>query len=440
MREHRSHLGEAEQHKADLCEGELYLAEYSPLEARPIFEYLTAVVTPNSEPDLAIRALRGLGECALNECTIDTASLSDTVAHWEKGIQLSKEFEQEIGGKLAGSLLENLGLTYQLLGMHEFAREYYMQALEIYRSNNLGGECAEVLDKIGTLYREQNKCKEALDCLEQSLQIKESVGDRRGVGLTYSLMALANGDLWKIEEAERYSHKALALLEEVNDPWAVSLIYGRMAWLKFITRNLAPENLGEAERYARKAVAIQEERGFGRGLSKEYHTLFHVVELKEGLEAAEPYIRKACDCARRSSDIFFLFDALTHIARIEYGRGDYCKLPQYLAEMESYERRGARISVFKGRLMTLLGHVALRNGDLENALRYYDQGWHIIVRKRTASTVPPLEQEHEDFKKQLLQIPCPQANMALVAEKVDRIVQEWVDEERKRRENRVESM
>jgi len=109
--------------------------------------------------------------------------------------------------------------------------------------------------------------------------------------------------------------------------------------------------------------------------------------------------------------------------------GDYTKIPEYLSEIEDYERRGARSSVFKGRILVVLGHVALRNGNLNDAVRYYDQGWRIVIERRTASTVPPLEKELKTFGNELLQIPCPREDKALVCEKLIDLWQSEVDEQ-----------
>jgi tetratricopeptide (TPR) repeat protein len=424
--EHRPKLGELDQHEADLLEGEFYLAEYHPLDALPKFLYLTQIANPDVEPEAVIRAFRGLGECALNECTFDAKALEGALEHCRRAMQLSEGHAGRVSADLRGSLHENIGFAYQLLGMHDLALESYSQALDIFRANKQDSSYADVLDRIGLLYREQYKPREGTKYFEGSLKIRQELSDKRGVGRSYGLLALVTGDQWEIEESERYSAKALEILEEANDPAALATAYGRLAWFKFITRNKAPGNLDDAEKYARKGIAIVEAHGFGRGQSKDYHTLFHVIEIKEGTAAAEPYIRKAYEYARRFSDIFFLFDSLVHIARIDYDKEEFDKLPLHLSEIENYERRGTRISVFKGRILNLLGHVSVGNGELEKAVAYYDQGLRNIVERRTASTVPPLKQEIEDFRSLVLRI--PQTNDAL-ATVFERLIGLWKESE-----------
>jgi len=402
VKTHSQKLNQANKYEIELLEGELNLAEYDPLSARSKFEFLVTQLDMAQYPTIIARALKGLGECATNNCTFDSSSLSLNLQRWENGIQLSPSLDKN--QELTGSLLENLGQTCELLGMHSKAEEYYNQAKILYEKNDLRSKLADLLEKIGMLYREQYRSNEALATFKEGLAIREKLQDLWGIGRIYNKMALVYGDLRKAGEAENLYLKSMGYLEKINDPASLASVYGGFAWFKFITRDLSPNNLQIAEEYVNKAIEISEDKGFGRGLSKDYHTLFHITDLRKGAKEAEPFIRKSCDYARRYADPFMFFDTLVHVAKFDYERGEYSKLYGYLNEIEDYERRGAKFSVFKGRLLVLLGHVALRESRLSDAIEYYQSGWSIIVQNRNASTVPPLPKEFSDFVDQIQSI------------------------------------
>jgi tetratricopeptide (TPR) repeat protein len=395
IKRHSSRLGERQKYEIELLEGELNLVEYDPLKARSRFEYLISVLDVAQYPQIVARALRGLIECATNNCTIDSSYLSGNLQNWEHEIQTSSILEQD--KELLGSLMENIGQACQLLGMHIKAEEYYLQAKHIYEENLSDRKLADILEKIGVLYREQYRPNEALTIFRESLQIRENEKDTWGIGRLYNKMALVYGDIKEAKKAEDLYLKSIGYLEQINDPAALTAAYGGFAWFKFITRDMSDDNLNRAEEYAQKAIAIEEDKGFGRGLSRDYHTLFHVIELQKGIKEAEPYIRKACDYARSFADPFMFFDTLVHVAKIDYERGDYSNLQKYLNEIEDFEKRGTKFSVFKGRLLVLLGHVAIRESNIPEAIVFYQSGWPILVHNRTASTVPPLPREFQDF-------------------------------------------
>jgi len=407
----RHNFTKIQQYKSYLLEGELLLARYNPLAAFPKFQYLASSFTDAIKyPEITIGALSGLGQCITNNCTIvDKDKLTDALQHLENALALADSNDIKIDSKLLGSLLENLGLVYQLLGDHSAAEKYYLQSLDFFKSNNNYKKQGELLDKLGSLYREQYKTDKALESLEQSIELKSKAIDKRGIAITYSRMALACVDNNDFEKSENLYIKARDILIDVNDEAELATVYGGLAWLKYIASRIqGPEKqkyLDKAEEFARQAIKISEEKGFGRSLSRDYHTLFHILDAKNNIREAEIYIRKSCDFARRYSDLFMLFDDLSHVSKIEYERGEYSNLRNYLQEIENFERRGAKFSVFKGRIFVILGHVELRNGNIHDAIELYDQGWEILVQRRTSSTVPKLSIEISDFTNTLSKLP-----------------------------------
>ena len=88
---------------------------------------------------------------------------------------------------------------------------YYMQALALYPKSAVN-DLGPIYNQIGMLYAENDQWGDARRCFEQSIQYKETCGDRHGAGKVRHNLAImhvrALNDLWLASGKREYLVRA----------------------------------------------------------------------------------------------------------------------------------------------------------------------------------------------------------------------------------------
>jgi CHAT domain-containing protein/Leucine-rich repeat (LRR) protein len=113
--------------------------------------------------------------------------------------------------------LNNIGLAYNDLGEQEKAREYFNQALTLFRAIGDRTREATTLTNIGLIYNNLGNQQQALDYYNQALNLRRKVGDRRGEALTLNNIGVSYSELGEKQKALEYFNQSLPMFRAVGD-------------------------------------------------------------------------------------------------------------------------------------------------------------------------------------------------------------------------------
>ncbi|MEG4806085.1 CHAT domain-containing protein [Microcoleus sp. F8-D3] len=137
--------------------------------------------------------------------------------------------DTSLGDRTAeATTLNNIGLAYKDLGEKQKAKEYFNQALPLFRAVGDRAKEATTLTNIGLVYSDLGEKQTALDYYKQALDLRQKAGDRRGEALTLNNTGTTYSELGKQQKAEEYFNQALPLFRAVGDrPGEALTLYNR---------------------------------------------------------------------------------------------------------------------------------------------------------------------------------------------------------------------
>ncbi|MEG4440975.1 CHAT domain-containing protein [Microcoleus sp. AT9_B5] len=147
--------------------------------------------------------------------------------------------DTSLGDRTAeATTLNNIGLAYSDLGEKQKAKEYFNQALPLFRAMGDRAKEATTLTNIGLVYSDLGEKQTALDYYKQALDLRQKAGDRRGEALTLNNTGTTYSELGNQQKAEEYFNQALPLFRAVGDRPGQALTLYNMAKIKGDRGNL----------------------------------------------------------------------------------------------------------------------------------------------------------------------------------------------------------
>ncbi|MEG4196744.1 CHAT domain-containing protein [Microcoleus sp. Pol12A5] len=175
----------------------------------------------------ALSLIREMGDRP--EASINLSNISNIPAY----------SDTPLGDRTAeATTLNNIGLAYNDLGEKQKAKEYFNQALPLFRAMGDRAKEATTLTNIGLVYSDLGEKQTALDYYKQALDLRQKAGDRRGEALTLNNTGTTYSELGKQQKAEEYFNQALPLFRAVGDRPGEALTLYNMANIKGDRGNL----------------------------------------------------------------------------------------------------------------------------------------------------------------------------------------------------------
>ena len=113
--------------------------------------------------------------------------------------------------------LNNLGNAYESLGEYQQGIDYLQQSLEIKQTiGDRQGE-ANSLGNLGNAYESLGEYQQGIDYLQQSLEIKQTIGDRKGEASSLNNLGVAYNYIGEYQQAIDYLQQSLEIQQEIGD-------------------------------------------------------------------------------------------------------------------------------------------------------------------------------------------------------------------------------
>jgi len=204
------------------------------------------------------------------EVTEWICSQLDTWGAWRREEQLCREtlgWLPERSGK-AASFLHQLGIVAQKRGACDEALDWYQRSLRI--KEELGDRMGMAISyhHLGMVAQDRGACDEALDWHQRSLRIKEELSDRAGMASSYHQLGKIAEDRGDSSEALGWYRKSLRIREDLGDRMGMAILYPRLG-------KLAEERGASAEAldWYEKSLPLLEELEDRTGMAGSYGQL-----------------------------------------------------------------------------------------------------------------------------------------------------------------------
>ncbi|WP_242040829.1 tetratricopeptide repeat protein [Coleofasciculus sp. FACHB-1120] len=273
------------------------------------------------------------------------------------------------------NILNQLGVAYRSLGEIKKAEDSLQEALRLTNDDeNLTQIKASVLHELGILFANLGKIKQAIAYYQQSLEIKERIGDVQGKAATLHNLANIYADTGEIEQAIAYYQQSLEIKERIGD------VQGKAKTLQCL--GIIYADTGEIEQaiaYFQQSLEIFERIGDVQGKAATLHCLGIIYADTGEIEQAIAYYQQSLEIKERIGDVKGKAATLHSLATICANTGEIEQAIAYYQQSLEIEER---IGNVKGKAATLhqLATICANTGEIEQAIAYYQQSLEIKER------------------------------------------------------------
>jgi len=217
------------------------------------------------------------------------------------------------------SLLADIGEVYRLQTKYTEARSYYDESLKLAAvvdayAARLAAR-AYALKGAGTVATWQGDYAAARTLNEESLAIRQELGDKPGVATMLNNLAIVAGLQHDMPGAREINNESLALFRELGDRWAVGTLLNNQAVVASALGDYA-----EARHLLAESLTIRRQLGDKAGLAFSLNTLADVVLDEGDYGSARPLLEESLALNRELGDqtaIAYLFEDYAGLAAFE---------------------------------------------------------------------------------------------------------------------------
>jgi len=373
-----THLNLARERYRELgCPLVLWLPDYAltrlAREAPDFWAWRNGVFEFAPEPEMAESVLRQVAY----ESAMATASL-DAAARRERMMLLERLLEdyRELGDgpqerRAQATILHQLGMLAQAQGDYAKARRLYEESLRIKEDLGDRAEVAQTLHQLGNLAYLRGDYAGARRLYEESLRIGEELDDRAGVALSrWGLGNLAQ-DQGNYAEAECQWQAALEVFRELGDrknEAGVLHNLGRLAQ--------ARGDYAEARRLYGEAAEVFRNLGARREQATVLHNLGVLAQAQGDYAEARRLYGEAAEVFRDLGARREQAAVLHQLGNLAQAQGDYAEARRlYEESLRIREELGDRAGV--AQTIHNLGALAWTRGGYAEARRLYEESLRI---------------------------------------------------------------
>lgn len=306
-------------------------------------------------------------------------------------------------------VLLGVGESYETLSCLEQSAATYQEALETARRLKDRGAEANLLWRIGRVYRKRNRWEEALDHLHKGQSIFQAAGDVPGVArclISEGIVNFERGDYPSATEAYR---QALETGERIDDRRLVAdatLNLGILATIR--------GDLDDALGHYRSSLSLFEQVESPGALARTYHNLGMCFIAREGWTEALDAFEKSLEISQKQGNL--RQSAMTYVqkAAVYLELSDatvaatYCAKALDIFQKVDFPLGVAEVHKVLGSLFTRRQNWATAQGLLEESLRLCRQYRNPLGEAETHRAIGALraarnerEQAHTSFEEAL---------------------------------------
>ncbi len=164
--------------------------------------------------------------------------------------------------------LNNMGYVYKEQGNIPKALELYNQSLKLREEIGDKRGIANSLNNIGRIYNNRGDIPSALDCYTKSLRIQNEIGDKQGASISLCNIGLIYNGQGDISKALEYYNKGLKIQDEIGDKQGIGISLHNIGQV-YSSQGDIPKAL----EYYHKSLKILKETGDKKGVARSFNNI-----------------------------------------------------------------------------------------------------------------------------------------------------------------------
>lgn len=236
---------------------------------------------------------------------------------------------------------------------------------------------ADILHVKGRTLRRKGDIDQALTPLEQSLALREKLGDKQQIAESLSSIGRYYSTKGDTSQALQYFKQSMALLEESENKWDISQGFWNIGSIFCQEGNLA-----HALEYFEKSRMISEEIGFKSGMAQALFCSSAMCKDMGELDLALKYQQQNLKLFKELNDKAEIAASLAQVGFIYLSRGELDRALEYHQQsLGLYEELGKKHQ--SAWPLVGIGESYRQRGELDRAMMYLEQS--LKLRKESGS-------------------------------------------------------
>jgi serine phosphatase RsbU (regulator of sigma subunit) len=341
-----------------------------------------------------INYIKGAGwaRLAIGNCSSKKGKSKEALENFSEALKISRQLKDQ---ELLVYSLSSIGSLYSETGEYNKSIEYHLQALEIETQRGSNEGIAGEYTNLGYVYQAMGKLPEALESYLKVIKYVEK--DSYILSSVYTNLGTIYYYLKEEDKALEYFMESMRIKESRNELRGMAGIYSNIAALL-----TGKNNHDSAIIYYAKAEAVYKDMGEVKGLAIVYYNLGSLHSKINDFDAALDYYSKARKIREEMNDRKGLASLMTHIGIVHWKKKE-------LSEALDYVKKGLlmaeEIGVRKEMLSAFetLSLIFKDLNDFENAFFYKDQYLKLkteIFEEDNQKQLSKLRTEYETDRKE----------------------------------------
>jgi tetratricopeptide (TPR) repeat protein len=293
--------------------------------------------------------------------------VQEAVTHYQQVLDLCPE--EELQEK--ATTLNNMALIFAQQGDISKAIALYEQSLEIKEQiGDVQGKAA-TLNNMAQVFAQQGDIPKAIALWEQSLEITEQIGDVKGKATTLNYMALIFAQQGDIPKAIALWEQNLEIFEQIGDVKLKATTLNNMAQV-FADQGDIPKAIALYE----QSLEICEQIGYVQGKATTLNYMAQVFAQQGDIPKAIALYEQSLEICEQIGDVKGKATTLSNMALIFSQQGD---IPKAIALWEQSLEICEQIGDVQLKAATLsnMALVFANQGDIPKAIALYEQSLEI---------------------------------------------------------------
>jgi signal transduction histidine kinase len=287
-----------------------------------------------------LRDRRGVIDCnlALGSLEVSRSNYMGAKKYFDSACNMT---EGEYGNNVAMRVqcLHNSGYLNYKLGNYELALNQLFQALNALQGENFTFMYAQTNQRIGDVYSEMDQSEFALKYLFEALAGYEKLGARKETGAVLSEIAWVYKSTLNFTVALEFLDRSQKIRESINDQYGLSNCFNIRGLIQF-----QQKDYGEALLEMNKALVIRKQISYREGVADVLFNMALVFEEQGNFKKALAYHTESLEMEKEFGSDSGLGISYNYLGELLIRMGEYDEAKKYLEDGEkSAKKTGSKL-------------------------------------------------------------------------------------------------
>jgi len=276
--------------------------------------------------------------------------------------------QRKLGNKrnLSGTL-NNIGVSYYMLGEYGKSLDYLEQSLELYEDLNDTVNIVKTLNNLGVISQISGQLSNALEFLQQSLTFKLILKDTLSTAKTLNNIGVIYKDVGKYDDARRFFKQALGYYQTLKNDQGISVVFNNLGQVS----EIEGDTKGALD-YFEQSLALKRITGDERGIGNTLNNIGKVFLDNNELQKAKTYFGEAAHVREKIGDKHGEASTLNSLANLHLKQGNYTAARDYFLQSNQIAEHENLLGIQQRNFLGL-SELYEATGETENALEAYKQ-------------------------------------------------------------------